>query len=320
MKNKKLLSVDLKLFDGAAAGDGGTSGSTAAQGDTQATPGSTRRGNTGEVKYGKQDSQQTAQQAEPSAAGKAQEPEVKTTSNTLEERRKAYQALIDGEYKDFYTEDTQRMIDRRFRETKNLEAQVSKQQPVIDMLMSRYRISDGDISKLAQAIENDDAYWSEGAEEAGMSVEQYKRFQQLERQNAALIRERQSQASREAAEKRLQQWYREGDALKAQFPSFDLAQESKNPQFLSMLKAGVPLEHAYKVMHMDEIVSGAAQNAAQQAEKRVADSVRAKGARPDENGTSSQSAFTIKDDPSKWDKKDRAEIARRVARGEIIKL
>lgn len=315
MEIKKLLDVDLTLFDGAAAANGGGEG-TGAQGDAQASPGTTRRGNTGEVRYGKQDTEVPAAPA----AGEKKEGEVITTSNTLEERRKAYQALIDGEYKDFYTEDTQRMIDRRFRETKNLEQQVNRQQPVIDMLLSRYKIGDGDMTKLAQAIESDSAYWSEAAEEAGMSVEQYKRFQQLERQNAALIREKQSQANREAAEKRLQQWYKEGDALKEQFPDFDLAKESQNPRFLSMLRSGVPVEHAYKVIHMDEIVSGAAQTAAQQAEKRVADSVRANGARPDENGTSSQSAFTVKDDPHKWTKKDRAEIARRVARGETIKL
>ena len=42
---------------------------------------------------------------------------------------------MNGEYKDIYTEETQRIIDRRFRETRNLEQQVGQYQPVIDMLM-----------------------------------------------------------------------------------------------------------------------------------------------------------------------------------------
>ena len=112
---------------------------------------------------------------------------MSTTSSTLEDKRKAFQALVNGEYKDQYTEETQRIIDRRFRETRNLEQQVARQQPVIDMLMQRYKIADGDMGKLAAAVENDNAYWSEAAEEAGMSVEQYKQFQRLQRENAALL-------------------------------------------------------------------------------------------------------------------------------------
>ena len=87
-----------------------------------------------------------------------------------------------------------------------------------------------------------------------------------------------------------------------------------------MLKAGVPVKLAYEVRHMDEIKAGVAQNTAKQTEKQVVESIRAKGSRPSENGTSSQSGFTVKDDVSKWSKKDRAEIAKRVARGETIKL
>ena len=87
-----------------------------------------------------------------------------------------------------------------------------------------------------------------------------------------------------------------------------------------MLKAGVPVQHAYEVIHMDEIKAGVAQSTARQTEKQVVDGIRAKGNRPAENGTSSQSAFTVKDDPHKWTKQDRAEVARRVARGETIKL
>ena len=245
---------------------------------------------------------------------------MSTTSSTLEDKRKAFQALVNGEYKDQYTEETQRIIDRRFRETRNLEQQVARQQPVIDMLMQRYKIADGDMGKLAAAVENDNAYWSEAAEEAGMSVEQYKQFQRLQRENAALLQAQRARQNQQAAQQQLQKWYSEGEQVKAMYPDFDLGAEAKNPQFISMLKAGVPVQHAYEVIHMDEIKAGVAQSTARQTEKQVVDGIRAKGARPTENGTSSQSAFTVKDDPSKWTKKDREEVARRVARGETIKL
>ena len=329
MKFSDILHVTLDLFDGAAgaaasgAGEGAGSGT---QGETQQTsPAATRRGSSGEysnVKVGKQDQPAAAggQQANPPDAGEESKKGVETTSDTLEDKRKAFRALVDGEYKDQYTEDTQRIIDRRFRETKNLETQLSQQKPILDMLMQRYKIADGDLGKLTQAIENDNAYWSQAAEEAGMSVEQYKQFQKLQRENAQLLQAQRRSQSQQAAEKQLQKWYQEAEAMKADYPGFDLGRESQDPQFLSMLRSGVPVKLAYEVMHMDEIKSTVAQTTAQQTEKQVVEGIRAKGARPAENGTSSQSGFVVKDDPAKWTKKDRAEIVRRVQRGEQIKL
>lgn len=329
MKFNDILHVTLDLFDGAAgaaasgAGEGAGSGT---QGETQQTsPAATRRGSSGEysnVKFGKQDQPAAAggQQANPPDAGEESKKGVETTSDTLEDKRKAFRALVDGEYKDQYTEDTQRIIDRRFRETKNLETQLSQQKPILDMLMQRYKIGDGDLGKLTQAIENDNAYWSQAAEEAGMSVEQYKQFQKLQRENAQLLQAQRRSQNQQAAEKQLQKWYQEAEAMKADYPGFDLGRESQDPQFLSMLRSGVPVKLAYEVMHMDEIKSTVAQTTAQQTEKQVVEGIRAKGARPAENGTSSQSGFVVKDDPAKWTKKDRAEIVRRVQRGEQIKL
>ena len=256
----------------------------------------------------------------PAAGEETKKQGVETTSDTLEDKRRAYRAMVDGEYKDQYTEDTQRIIDRRFRETKNLEAQLSQQKPILDMLMQRYKIGDGDLSKLSAAIENDDAYWSEAAEEAGMSVEQYKQFQKLQRENLALRQAQRQRQSQQAAQQQLQKWYGEAEQMKADYPEFDLAAESKDHQFLSMLRSGVPVRLAYEVKHMDEIKAGVAQNTAKATEKQVVEGIRAKGARPAENGTSSQSAFVVKDDPSQWTKKDRAEVVKRAARGEKIKL
>lgn len=330
MKFNDILHVTLDLFDGAAgaaasgAGEGAGSGT---QGETQQTsPAATRRGSSGEysnVKFGKQDQPAAAggQQANhPDAGEESKKQGVETTSDTLEDKRKAFRALVDGEYKDQYTEDTQRIIDRRFRETKNLETQLSQQKPILDMLMQRYKIADGDLGKLTQAIENDNAYWSQAAEEAGMSVEQYKQFQKLQRENAQLLQAQRRSQNQQAAEKQLQKWYQEAEAMKADYPDFDLGRESQDPLFLSMLRSGVPVKLAYEVMHMDEIKSTVAQTTAQQTEKQVVEGIRAKGARPAENGTSSQSGFVVKDDPAKWTKKDRAEIVRRVQRGEQIKL
>ena len=325
----KLLNINLHLFDGASGGDGAGAGEAApvsTTGDSK-LPGSTRRGKSGEydnVVFGKQESAEaqtiSTDATEPQAAAVDNTDAAQTTSNTLEEKRKAFQDLVNGEYKDIYTEETQRIINRRFKETATLQSRVDETQPLVDILMQRYDIKDGDVKKLMSAIEDDDAYWSEAADEAGMSVDQYKKFQKLQRENEALMRAQEAQRGQQYAREQAQKWYQEAEAVKAKFPSFDFATELQNPSFISMLKAGTPVEHAYKVLHFDEIVGNAVQVTAANTEQAIVANVKARGTRPQENGTAAQSAFTVKDDVSKLSKKDRAEIARRVARGELIKF
>lgn len=315
-----LLDVVLDLFEGDGGG-AAASPTSGAQGDTKAAPGTTRRGKTGDnVLYGKQAAMAAEPAVEDEAEGSAagSHAEVKTTSNTLEERRKAFRELVKGEYKDVYAEDTQRIIDRRFSETKTLQTQLETQQPLMDLLFQRYNVADGDVSKLLKAIESDTALWEQAAEEAGMSVEQFKEFQQYKRENARMLKEQQDREGREAMERQLKKWYGEAEQMKSLYPTFDLQTEVQDQRFLSMLKSGVPVQHAYEVLHMEDIKAAAAKHAAKITEKQIVDNVRARGSRPAENGTVSQSAFVVKDDVSKLTKADRAEIARRAARGEYI--
>lgn len=308
-----LHRLNLNLFDGEGGGDGG-----AATGETQAAPVYTRRGKaTGEydgVVFGKQDA---ADSTPPAAGEEGKGSDRPATSDTLEAKRQSYRDLIDGEYKDFYTEDVQKIINRRFKETKGLQEQVNQYQPIIDLLTQKYQVDDA--TALMEAIEGDDVYWADAAEEAGMTVEQYKEFQRLRRENDALARQQQMQRGQQEADRQLSEWYQQADATKAVYPSFDLQSEAQNPEFVSLLKAGVPVQHAYEVVHMQEIRAAERQMTQQATERQLTANVRARGSRPAENGTVSQGAFTVKDDVSKLSKKDRAEIAKRVQRGEIIR-
>lgn len=326
MRIFELTQICLNLFDGGAATGGaaaGDGGAASAAGDTQAVSGSTRRGKkSGEysnVVFGKQSAQS---EAEPAGAPAAEEKkaEVKTTSNTLDERRKAYHDLINGEYKDLYTADTQRIINQRFKDAKQTESALQAQQPVIDLLMERYKITDGDITKLKTAVEGDKAYWAEAAEENGMTPDAYMEFAKMRRENEAFKQAEAQARQKQNAENQLRQWFESGEELKAIYPDFDLNTECANPRFLALLKAGIPVKDAYEVIHMDVIMGAMQQQTMQRTEERVVQNIRARGARPSENGASSQSAFTVKDDVSKLSRKDRAEIARRAARGETIRF
>ena len=310
-----LLYTDLTLFDGAAAGTaaGEGAGDGALGTAEQTAPGNTRRAKTKggdfeNIIYGKQESMPKA------------EPDVTVTSDTQEDRRRAYDELIRGEYKDIYTEDTQRIINRRFKETKELQEKVDKYQGIMNVLGSRYGVDSTDTAGLMAALENDDAYWSEAAEEAGMTVAQYKQFQKLQRENSELMAAQKAGMDKLRAQQQAQAWYNEATELKKKFPKFNLSNELKDPAFMSMLKSGTPMEHAYKVQHFDELMGDTMHVTAKAVERNVVDNIRAKGRRAPENGTAGQSAFTIKDDVSKLTRKDRAEIARRAARGETIRF
>ncbi len=309
MQTITMLDVRLDLFDGEGAGDGAAAAQTGRgvqPGEAQGGPASTRQGRTGD-----------AQENAPAAGEQAEEP---IKARTAEERKKAFRELVRGEYRDIYAEETQRIINQRFRETKELEEALNARQPVLDMLMQRYRIEDGDIGKLAKAVENDDVYWAAAAEESGMTVEQYKRFEHLRRENEALQKAERDRRGADAANRQMEKWYSEASEMQEDYPDFVLAEAAQDSRFLSMLRSGVPVRNAYEVLHMEDVKAAVAQKAAESAEKRVVDGIRSKGARPQENGTSAQSGFTTKTDVSKLTKEERAALAKRAMRGEEIRF
>lgn len=245
---------------------------------------------------------------------------VQTTSDALEARRAEFEKLIEGEYKDLYTEKFQTAFNRRFKEMKGMEEALNSQKPILDMLMQRYKIKNGDMGKLQKALEEDDAYWEETAAEEGLTVEQYRAMQKLERENAELKKIRQRQLGEQQAQQQVSDWYRQAKQVKELYPGFDLKAEAANRDFLGLLKSGLPVQKAYELIHMEEIKEAAARSAAQAAGEQVVAKIKAKAARPAENGTSAQSGVIVKSSVSDLSKSDRAEIARRVQRGEIIKF
>lgn len=337
MRKHKLLNVNLRLFDGAAGAAGGEG---AAEGAAQATEsalpkaetksrsGSSRRSRSGEydnVVFGKQeDASQTetttSSDAGSNGEGNANKSGVITTSDAKEAKRKAFAELIEGEYKEEYTEKFNAYFNQRFKEAKGMENSLNAQKPIMDILMQRYNIANGDTAKLLNAIEQDNVYWESAADEAGLTVEQYKAMKKLERENAELQMARQRQQGEQVMQQRLNTWYAEGEKLKETYPTFDFKAESANRDFLGLLRSGLSVKNAYELIHMEEIKADAAKVAAQTAGQQMAARVQSKAARPKENGTSSQGAVIVKNDVHSLTRAERAEIAKRAQRGEKIRF
>lgn len=333
MAYRELDGMNLRLFDGEAGSGTEGQGLTGDQGDAKESPAEERDGKSGrsgkrsgrksgefsKVIFGKQASEGAAA----SAGGAEQEApdageEGETSGETPEQRREAFRKLVQGDYKDLYDEDVQKIISRRFKAQKGLEKRVADTQGLLDILGQRYGIQDGDVEKLTRAVESDTAWVQEAADRAGLTPEQYRQTERMKRELAESRRALEQYKGQEAAKQQLAAWMSQAEEVQQEYPDFDLVAEQENKDFLALLRAGIPMKHAYEVTHMEEIKSGIAKRSAGDAEKRMAENIRAKGQRPQENGLSAQGGFTVRDDVRRLTRAERAEIAKRVQRGESI--
>mgnify|MGYP006898685467 CR=1 FL=1 len=96
--------------------------------------------------------------------------------------------------------------------------------------------------------------------------------------------------------------------VELQNPQFRALISTKNPQY------AISMEKAYQIIHFNELQAAAQREAAE----KVSQSVQARQARPDENALGARQSAEVKTDVGRLTKKERAEFARRAARGETI--
>ena len=294
--------LNLQLF-AEGAGDGGTAegqGVTAAAALPQ-TKGEKNNPLAG-VKYGIQEDAPAAE------VQQAAQPD----------RSAEFKKLIKGEYKDLYDAEVQNIVRQRLKGQSEVVDKYNELAPTLDMLFNKYGVKD--IKDLNKAIQDDDAYYEEEALEKGMTVQQLKEVKRMERENADLKAQMEEAQKQENGKRLYSQWMQQSDEAKKVYPSFNLEAEMTNPKFVDLLKSNIDVRTAYEVLHKDEIIPAAMQFAAKNAEEKIARSIASNGARPSENGMSSQSAAVVKSDVSQLSKADRAEIIRRVQRGEKIRF
>ena len=296
--------LNLQLF-AEGAGDGGTA---EGQGVTEAAALPQTKGEKNNplanVKYGIQEDAPAA--------------EVQQTATP--DRNAEFEKLIKGEYKDLYDARVQDTIQKRLRGQKEIVDKYNALAPTLEMLASKYGVDATDIEALNKAIEEDNSFYEEEALEKGMTVQQLKEVRKMERENAQLKAQMQEAQRQENGKKLYAAWMQQAEDAKKVYPSFDLRTEMDNPQFVNLLRSNIDVRTAYEVLHKDEIIPAAMQFTAKTVESKLAKKIAANGARPSENGMSAQSAAVIKSDVSQLSKADRAEIIRRVQRGEKIRF
>ena len=309
--NSKIFfrKLNLQLFAEGAGGDGGT-GADGAMGATATAAMSQTKGAKNplaNVKYGIQPTEEVS-------------PAAEVNPTPTEDRSAKFEALIKGEYKDLYDARMQDTIQKRLKGSRETVEKYEALAPTLEILAKKYGVDASDVKALNKAIEEDDSYFEEEALEKGITVEQLKEIRKMERENADLKRQMEEQNRKDNANKIYAQWMEQAEKAKSVYPSLDLRTELQNPQFVNLLRSNVDVKTAFEVLHKDEIIPAAMQYTAKTVEQKLTNKIIANGARPAENGNSSQSATVVKSDVSQLSKADRAEIIRRVQRGEKIRF
>lgn len=314
MKQHNILALNLHLFDGAAG-----AGASAGTGSTGANGGGGETGTLGQasqadgldgVQYGKQDAPPAPATPAPREKGKGDKAK----------REAAYREMMAGDFKDLYDADINRIVGKRFKASKGLQAQLDAHSPILEAMATRYDTPVGDIAALQAAVDKDNSIWAEKAEQAGMSVEAFKKMEALKKQMAQKEAAEQTALQQTQRDKQVKAWLAEAETLKPTYPDFDLRAELRNDRFSRMVHAGFPLKDAYEAAHMAEIMEASTQSAVKQTQKAVVANIQARGNRPKEAGISAQAGMITKSDPRSFTKEDRKEIRKRVSRGDKIKL
>ena len=308
-----MLSLQVFAEGGAgAAGGAGDGGTAQGQGVTEAAALPQTKGEKNNplaaVKYGIQEDTAPAAEVQ------------QTITEAPTDLNAEFEKLIKGPYKEQYDARVQDTIQKRLKGSKETVDKYNALTPTLEILANKYGVDATDIEALNKAIQEDDTFFEEEALKRGMSVQDYKAIRKMERENADLKRQMQEQQTKEKADKLYTQWLQQEQDTKKVYPSFNMQAEMQNPRFVDLLKSNIDVKTAYEVLHKDEILPAAMQFTAKTVEQKLTNKIIANGARPTENGMSSQGAAVVKSDVSQLSKADRAEIIRRVQRGEKIRF
>ena len=220
-----------------------------------------------------------------------------------------FDALIEGEYKEQFSKKVQKIISKRLREVKMLKDEKEKNTEFVESLLKKFNIEDGDTEKLERMI---DEKMTE--ERKVMSDKKEELLRTLIRENELLKKQREAEIREIKMRDKARIIKEQAEETVKVYPEFDFEQEMKKPEFVRLLKLGVSVRNAYEVANIDAILDKNSKSA----EKKVVDSIRSKGNRPVENGNDSSSGILLSGNASKLTKKQRADLAKRAAKGERI--
>lgn len=200
-----------------------------------------------------------------------------------------FDALITGKYKEQYDAKVSDTVRKRLRSSHETVEKMNALTPALEKLSKHYGVEATDTAALCRAVEED------------------VRFTQQEDSKV--------HAARSYAMSRAVQWKQQAEQARELYPNLDMNLECQNPQFRSLLLQGLDVGSAYLLLHREDVLNAAAENA----RKTLATSIASTGLRPVE-GAASDNPGRTRTDVAAMSRAERESIRRRAARGEKIRF
>ena len=241
-----------------------------------------------------------------------------TKEDKASDRKARFEELIKGEFKDLYCEKIKAIVSKRLKGSELLRQKLEKADRIMDILADRYKADKNDIDAILKFVETDDSLIADNAKEKGIDPESYRYIKNLENENRYYKEMEQKSKDDAKMDEQMRIWHTQSEDTAREYPDFDLGKEMSEAAFVELIRNGVDIKTAYRVMHLKEITDAIRKESAAQAEKETTERLLSTQRRPVENGMSAQSPALIKTDVSKLTPQQRAAIAKRVAMGEKI--
>lgn len=328
MKSDKWLN--LQLFAGEGAGDGGDGATT---GESNADAGHQRLLELGvpadKIRKNRAYKLNTPA-AKPATAEQSKEQEnkqeqVAAAANPTEEKQTDSPARMSWEEimaDPEYNKHMQATMQARLRTAKAAEEKLGKLEPAAELLARKYGLdpTNIDYDALSKAISDDEAFYEAKALELGTDISTARKIDELERDTARKKREEQQTLEQQKVQQHFVRLQQQGEALKKVFPNFDLQKELKNPVFFRMTapNVGLSVEDAYYAVHRNEIQAAAMQVTAQKVAQKISNDIQSGSHRPNENGTSGQAPSVTTFDYRSMSPEQRKAIKDRIRSGEKL--
>ena len=228
--------------------------------------------------------------------------------------------LKKGKYAELFGRDVQAAVQDRFKNQSDANAQLNSLKPMLDALVKKNGLKDGDYEGLSKHVLNDDSLYEEDAEKMGMTVEAYKSYKTLEAEANEARQQREQNEQNAFIQQHLMRLAQQGEKLKEIYPNFDLRTELNNPQFRRMTSpgGGLTVEQAYVALHMNEILPQAVQTGVQRAQSQISASLQANAKRPSEGAMRNNTAVQTHVNIKSMSRQDRQKMIERARRGERI--
>ncbi|MBE6573673.1 MAG: hypothetical protein E7652_04680 [Ruminococcaceae bacterium] len=242
----------------------------------------------------------------------ADEAEEKTTGEEIpfdaekeikSSEKVSFDELIRGDYREEYTKRVEDIIKKRLRDHAALTKDMNAVRSALTEAGESIGLDTTDPGEIIAALRDKIASHTDTADARGaIPTEEGGKSERIEALKSDLLK-----------------LVRDADGIREIYPEFELARELKDPRFREMLRfTRNDLIKSFEMLHHDEIVESAVKDAARLAEERLAGSIASKAHRPSEGAQTAISSIHIDHTPGSLTKAERADIKRRVRRGERI--